>query len=134
LRCLPVQILLKHKMNRSLRLLLLALIALCVLAAVVHAQDDEEGEGETEQEALAEAELDNELGGEELEHDCLRGGEMRRSHHCASVRHTDMDHCCWLLRDGSYGKLPNGCCGTGWKTHGCEAIIDDVCTTHADDM
>lgn len=66
--------------------------------------------------------------------ECAVGGELRRNHHCAAVRHTKKDACCWMKRDGTHGKLPYACCGTGWKTHDCEAIIDKVCETHPDDM
>mmetsp|Transcript_45529 Transcript_45529/g.140377 ORF Transcript_45529/g.140377 Transcript_45529/m.140377 type:complete len:88 (+) Transcript_45529:40-303(+) len=83
----------------------LALIALLVLATVAFAHDE-----------------------------CAVGGELRRNHHCVAVRHTKKDACCWMKRDGTHGKLPYGCCGTGWKTHDCESIINNVCETHPDDM
>jgi hypothetical protein len=70
-----------------------------------------------------------------MSHDaCAMGGELRRNYHCAAVRHTMKDACCWMTRDGAHGKLPYSCCGTGWKTHDCEALIDKVCETHPDDM
>jgi hypothetical protein len=66
--------------------------------------------------------------------ECKMGGEYRRTHHCAAVRHTMKNKCCWMTRDGNHGLLPIGCCGTGWKDHDCEAIIDQVCETHPDDL
>ena len=65
--------------------------------------------------------------------DCAAGGEMRRQYNCASVKHTKKDVCCWAKRDGTHGKLPRNCCGTGWKTHGCEEEIDRVCDMHTDE-
>ncbi len=69
------------------------------------------------------------------DHDeCARGGELRRNFGCVAVRHTKHDHCCWMKRDGTHGKLPHECCGTGWETSKCEAKIEHVCSTHPDDM
>jgi hypothetical protein len=65
---------------------------------------------------------------------CEHHGEMRRQHNCVAVRHTKADVCCWLKQDGSHGSLPYNCCGTGWKSHSCEKIIDEICETHPDDM
>ena len=65
---------------------------------------------------------------------CSKGGEMRRQHNCASVRHTTADVCCWMMRDGTHGQLPYSCCGTGWSTHKCAQLIDDACEKHTDDL
>mgnify|MGYP001571660167 FL=1 len=74
-------------------------------------------------------------GAEAKSHDeCTKGSEMRRSHNCVSVRHTKTDHCCWMKRDGTHGSLPRECCGTGWDTHRCEHLVNDVCDKHHHDM
>jgi hypothetical protein len=66
--------------------------------------------------------------------ECAVGGELRRNHHCAAVRHTKKDVCCWMKRDGTHGKLPYQCCGTGWETHNCAELVDKICDTHPEDM
>jgi hypothetical protein len=64
---------------------------------------------------------------------CNAGGEVRRRHGCAAVKHTMRDACCWVTST-HHGRLPYGCCGTGWKDAKCEQIIDEVCNTHADEL
>ena len=65
---------------------------------------------------------------------CLAGGELRREHNCLSVRHTKKDVCCWLKADGTHGRLPYSCCGTGWDRENCAEIVDRVCETHHEDL
>ncbi len=65
---------------------------------------------------------------------CSHPGELRRHYGCVAVRHTKSDACCWMKKDGTHGKLPYTCCGTGWKSAKCEEVIDNVCETHPDDM
>lgn len=65
---------------------------------------------------------------------CDYPGELRRHYGCVAVRHTKADACCWMKQDGTHGKLPYTCCGTGWKAEKCEEFIDTVCSTHPDDM
>lgn len=65
---------------------------------------------------------------------CAEEGELRRNFECAAIRHTKSHNCCWSLRDGSHGPLPLECCGTGWNTHNCEQIVDEICETHAEDL
>lgn len=65
---------------------------------------------------------------------CTKGGELRRNFDCAAIRHTKADACCWMKRDGTHGRLPYNCCGTGWNTHGCEEIIHDICSKDADEI
>ena len=65
---------------------------------------------------------------------CKVGGEFRRQHNCLSVRHTKTDVCCWLKADGTHGKLPRTCCGTGWEREKCADLVDEICETHHEDM
>ena len=60
-------------------------------------------------------------------HEC-QGGEYRRSHDCATVKHQKSGICCWMRRDGSHGRLPVECCGTGWTSEDCAAKVEDICS------
>lgn len=65
---------------------------------------------------------------------CAKGGELRRNYNCAAIRHTTANVCCWTRADGTHGHLPRNCCGTGWHTHGCEKLVDEVCEKHHEDI
>ncbi len=61
-------------------------------------------------------------------------GEFRRQFDCLAVKHTHHDACCWQMNDGANGLLPYECCGVGWHTTKCEALINAVCATHHGDI
>lgn len=65
---------------------------------------------------------------------CKDAGEMRRRYNCAAITHHRGNACCYKRDDGVVGTIPTACCGTGWVSHDCEGIIDDVCDTHHDEL
>ena len=66
--------------------------------------------------------------------ECKDHGEMRRRYNCAAITHHSTNVCCFKRDDGLDGIIPTACCGTGWVSHECETIIDQICDAHHDEL